>query len=193
MARSKKAQAAIDDALSISQAQSSVGLGVDLVEVDRMEQILGRTPSFKEKVFSEEERAYCDRQKRPAMHYAARFAAKEAVVKALGCGFTSGVSVRDVEVRRSSVGRPEAVLTGRAQEVASEQGVTEIPLSLSHTRTDAIACAMALTADAAKKQVAKVSAADELARKFKETRSLLDELDAGPEAQSSEAKAAEGA
>ena len=101
MARSKKAQAAIDDALSISQAQSSVGLGVDLVEVDRMERILARTPSFKAKVFSEGERVYCDRQKRPAMHYAARFAAKEAVVKALGCGFTDGVSVRDVEVRRS--------------------------------------------------------------------------------------------
>ena len=184
MVRSKKAQAAIDDALSISQAQSSVGLGVDLVEVDRMERILARTPSFKAKVFSEGERVYCDRQKRPAMHYAARFAAKEAVVKALGCGFTDGVSVRDVEVRRSPAGRPEAVLSGRAQEVAQEQGVTEIPLSLSHTRTDAIACAMALNADAAKKQVAKVSAADELARRFKETRSLLDEIDApAPEAE----------
>ncbi len=179
MARSKKAQAAIDGALSIDQAQADVGLGVDLVEIDRMESILARTPSFVQKVFSEDERAYCDRQKRPAMHYAARFAAKEAVVKALGCGFTSGVSVRDVEVRRAENGRPEAMLFGRAAEIAAERGITDIPLSLSHTRKDAVACAMALNADAAKRQVAKASAADELARRFKETRSMLDEIEGG--------------
>lgn len=178
MARSKKTQAAIEQALSLEQAPENVGLGVDLVEVARMEAILQRTPSFASKVFSEDERAYCDAKARPAMHYAARFAAKEAVVKALGLGFSSGISVRDVEVVRESEGRPTIKLTGQAQRIAAEMGVTDIPVSLSHTATGAIACAMALTADAARKREPKISQQEQLANQFKEARSMLDELDA---------------
>ncbi len=177
MARSKRAQAVIDEAMSLDQAVANVGLGVDMVEVERMERILARTPSFARKVFSEGERAYCDSRARPAMHYAARFAAKEAVVKALGLGFTSGISVRDVEVVRTGEGRPTIMLCGRAREVADELGVTDIPVSLSHTQTDAIACAMALTADAARKRETKLTQQEELAQRFKATRSLLDEID----------------
>lgn len=177
MARSKKAQAAIEGALSLDQAASSVGLGVDMVEVARMDAILARTPTFASKVFSEGERAYCESKAHPAMHYAARFAAKEAVVKALGLGFTSGISVRDVEVVRTEEGRPEVVLSGRARQIADEMDVTDIPLSLSHTATDAIACAMALTADAARKREPKMTPVEELARQFKGARAMLDELD----------------
>lgn len=177
MARSKKVQAVIDSALSLDQAGTSVGLGVDMVEVARMEAILKRTPSFADKVFSAGERAYCDGKAHPAMHYAARFAAKEAVVKALGLGFTSGISVRDVEVVHAKGGRPEVVLSGRAEEVASEMGVTDIPVSLSHTATDAIACALALTVDAARRRTPKMTPEEELAQQFKGARALLDELD----------------
>lgn len=183
MARSKKTQAAIEGALSLDQAVANVGLGVDLVEVARMEAILDRTPSFVRKVFSEDERAYCDSKARPAMHYAARFAAKEAVVKALGLGFSSGISVRDVEVVHAPNGRPQAVLSGRAREAADELGVTDVPISLSHTATDAIACAMALTADAARKREPKLSQQEQLAQRFKEARSMLDGLDAKEDSQ----------
>lgn len=178
MARSKKTQAAIDQALSLDQATTSVGLGVDMVEVARMEAILRRTPTFAAKVFSKDERAYCESRPNPAMHYAARFAAKEAVVKALGLGFSSGISVRDVEVVRKEGGRPEIALSGRAREVADALGVTDVPVSLSHTATDAIACAMALTADAARKRAPKMTPEEELAQQFKGARAMLDELDA---------------
>ncbi len=180
MARSKKAQAAIESALLVDQPGQNVGLGVDLVEVARMERILERTPSFKAKVFSPDERAYCDGRARPAMHYAARFAAKEAVVKALGLGFSSGISVRDIEVVRAEGGRPSIQLSGRALEEARAQGVTDIPVSLSHTATGAIACAMALTPESAIRREPKASPQEELARQFKEARQMLDELDASP-------------
>ena len=81
----------------------SVGLGVDIVEIERMRRILDRTPSFAHKVFTDAEQDYCNREGNPATHYAARFAAKEAVCKALGTGIlASGIGMRDVEVVRDS-------------------------------------------------------------------------------------------
>lgn len=176
MARSRKVQEVIDQALSLDQAVANVGLGVDMVEVERMERILSRTPSFAQKVFSSQERAYCDSRPYPAIHYAARFAAKEAVVKALGLGFSSGISVRDVEVVREEGGRPSIVLTGRARDVAEALRVTDIPVSLSHTKTDAIACAMALTQDAARTRTVQMTLEQELAQQFKQARAMLDDL-----------------
>ncbi|MCD8315885.1 MAG: holo-ACP synthase, partial [Eggerthellaceae bacterium] len=85
MPRSKKTQQAIDEALRIDPDKPPVGLGVDIVEIDRIRKILKRSPAFKN-IFSENERKYCDSMTDPAPHYACRFAAKEAVVKALGCG-----------------------------------------------------------------------------------------------------------
>ena len=123
----------------------AVGLGVDIVEIERMRKILKRSPAFARKVFSCEECCYCDATSQPEVHYATRFAAKEAVLKALGTGFSEGIGVRDVEVRRTSKGRPYAVLSGRAKQVAQSLGVRELPLSLSFTHTDAVACAMAIT------------------------------------------------
>ena len=85
----------------------SVGLGVDIVEIERMRRILDRTPSFAHKVFTDAEQDYCNRKGNPATHYAARFAAKEAVCKALGTGIlASGIGMRDVEVVRDSHGKP---------------------------------------------------------------------------------------
>ncbi len=173
----------LDEAFPAAEGQ--VGLGVDIVEIARVRRILERTPSFRERVFSEEERAYCDATANPEVHYATRFAAKEAVVKALGTGFTRGIGVRDIEVRRNAKGRPSVVLSGRAKEVAAEQGVRELPLSLSFTHTDAVACAMAITEDSLRAAEKRVDPMEELSRQFKEARSLLDEMDAPKKAGSS--------
>lgn len=170
----------LDEAFPVAEGQ--VGLGVDIVEIARVRRILERTPSFRERVFSEEERAYCDAAANPEVHYATRFAAKEAVVKALGTGFTRGIGVRDIEVRRNAKGRPSVVLSGRAKEVAAEQGVRELPLSLSFTHTDAVACAMAITEDSLRAAEKRVDPMEELSRQFKEARSLLDDMDAPPAA-----------
>jgi holo-[acyl-carrier protein] synthase len=154
------------------------GLGVDIVEIDRMRQALTRHPRMKERIFSAEERAYCDKRNKPEVHYALRFAAKEAVLKALGTGFT-GMSFQDVEVVRDSGGRPSPRLHGRAAQVAEEIGVVEMHLSLSYTHTTAVASAVAIT------QHPEPEAPDPAtlrARAFKEMRSIVDDMDEdGPE------------
>jgi len=186
--RQSEAPAPGGDAREAIFANDQVGLGVDIVEISRMRKILERTPSFAKKVFSEAERAYCDGKATPEVHYATRFAAKEAVVKALGTGFSGGIGVRDIEVRRTSKGRPYVVLTGRARELARERGVREIPISLSYTHTEAVACAMAITEDAVAAAKRRVDPMEELARQFKDARAMLDEL---PTAGLSDASVAE--
>ena len=178
MARSKKAQAAIDDALSISGPTGQVGLGVDLVEIDRMRTILKRTPSFKERIFTPIEVEYCDDHADPAIHFAARFAAKEAAVKALGTGFADGIGFADVEVVNNAKGRPVLLLHRKAAQKADEMGVTDTPLSISHTDNDAVACVIAITKDSTAEAQKRIDPAAELAKQFKETRGMLDELDA---------------
>ncbi len=157
---------------------AEAGIGVDIVEISRMESVLQRTPSFAQRMFTDEERAYCDAAPRPAVHYAARFAAREAVLKALGTGFSGGVGRRDVSVSRDAQGRPCAVLTGRAREIADELGVVEVALSLSHTSDLAVANAMAIPAEARpRKNDTREGERARLARSFKEARAVLDELE----------------
>ncbi len=165
---------------------ATAGIGVDMLEIERMERVLARRPNFARRVFTEEERAYCDARSRPAEHYAARFAAREAVVKALGTGFSQGVGFRDVSVARDESGRPRAVLTGRAAEVAREQGIREIALSISHTHDVAVANAIAVTDDVRPAPDTREDAARALARSFKEARSVLDELERVQEAELNE-------
>lgn len=155
----------------------STGLGVDIVEIGRMEQILERSPAFAVRNFSERERAYCEGHRRPAVHYATHFAAKEAVLKALGTGFSRGIGVTDVEVVHEESGRPLVVLHGRAEEIAREMGVTEIPLSLSRSQETAVANAVALTSASRPAVEERVSPRQELAARFKELRGMLDELE----------------
>lgn len=175
-------------------ASEKVGLGVDIVEIERMRKILVRTPSFARKTFSAAECEYCDSKASPEVHYATRFAAKEAVLKALGTGFSEGIWTHDIEVRRTSKGRPYVVLTGRAREVARERGVREIPISLSFTHDEAVACAMAITEDAVNASKKRVDPMEDLAKQFKDARAMLDDLPvAGAEASSSSLRApAEG-
>lgn len=157
---------------------SAAGIGVDMLEISRMEQVIERRPSFLRRVFTEEERAYCDRSARPAEHYAARFAAREAVLKALGTGFAQGIGLKDVSVTRDpSTGRPRALLAGRAAQIAQEQGVREIALSISHTRDVAVANALAVTDEVRPAPPSRDEAARALATSFKEARAVLDELE----------------
>jgi holo-[acyl-carrier protein] synthase len=151
------------------------GLGVDIVEIDRMRQALERRPKLKQRLFSSEEQAYCEERGRPEVHYALRFAAKEAVLKALGTGF-SGMRFTDVEVVREPSGKPAPKLSGRAAEFAEEAGVVELHLSLSFTHTTAVASAVAITERARPKKQEKLDPRAELAAAFKEVRSVLDDV-----------------
>ncbi|MBO4365662.1 MAG: holo-ACP synthase [Eggerthellaceae bacterium] len=143
-----------------------------------MERILARTPRFKMRVFTEGERAYCERTSHPATHYATRFAAKEAVLKALGTGFSGGIGPQDVEVTRTSKGRPGAKLHRKAAQEAKAQGVVDLPISLSFTHAEAVACAMAITIDSLDAAARRKDPMAELSRQFKEARLMLDDLPA---------------
>jgi holo-[acyl-carrier protein] synthase len=120
-----------------------VGIGTDLVDVERFRLALGRRATLAERIFTPDEREYCQGQHDPAQSYAARFAAKEAVMKALGAGL-GAFEFHDVSVTRADSGAPALVVVGKAQALADERGVTEWLLSQSHTTTAAIAVVLAL-------------------------------------------------
>ena len=118
-------------------------VGVDLIEIERIRRALERYPGFRERCFTEAERAYCDSRKNPAQSYAGRFAGKEAVGKALGFGVARAFAWRDVEI----VGRPKPAvqLHGRLAAWADRLGAGEIDLSMTHSRE--LASAVAVVAD----------------------------------------------
>jgi holo-[acyl-carrier protein] synthase len=150
------------------------GLGVDIVEIGRMSVALQRHPGLRDRLFSADEQAYCDARNRPEIHYALRFAAKEAVLKALGTGF-SGMRFTDVEVVRDAGGRPVPRLAGRAKEVADGLGVVELHLSLSYTHTTAVASAVAITSSG--DAPAPTDPERRRAAAFRDAKGLLDELE----------------
>lgn len=121
---------------------SIVGVGTDLVEVARFRVAMERTATFTTRLFSEAERAYASDQRDPAKTLAARFAAKEAVMKALGVGL-GDIDFHDVEVVRHDSGAPVLEVRGRAGVLARERGVNDWLLSLSHTESTAIAFVIA--------------------------------------------------
>jgi holo-[acyl-carrier protein] synthase len=125
-------------------AGTVIGVGTDLVEIDRFRLAMSRRGDrFTERLFSDDERRYADRHRDPAPRFAARFAAKEAVMKALGVGLWK-FAFRDVEVVRAASGAPSLALRGKAAELATVRGVGSWQLSLSHTDATAIAVALAL-------------------------------------------------
>ena len=117
-----------------------VSIGIDIIEVARIREVLLRTPRFVERVFTPAERAYCDsRGAVAAQHYAARFAAKEAALKALQTGWRGGISWQDVEISARESGAPYLIFTGQVLEVFKKFGATATHLSMSHTTQHAIA------------------------------------------------------
>ncbi len=155
----------------------SAGVGIDILEISRMERALARHASFASRMFTDEERRFCEGTARPAEHYAARFAARKAVLKALGCGFGQGVGRKDVSVAIDANGRPVAVLRGRVQEVARERGVVEIALSLSFTHDVATAMALLVTDEVRPQPKVERDPQQELMSSFKQARTVIEELE----------------
>lgn len=119
------------------------GLGVDLVNIPRMREVIGRWQErFLQRVFTEAEIAYCRARRDPVPHFAARFAAKEAGLKALGTGLRLGVSWRELEVRRERGQAPELVLSGRSKEIGRSRGGSRVLLALTHEGEYALAQAL---------------------------------------------------
>ena len=110
------------------------GVGTDIIEVDRVEEKLLRTGSLKTKLFTATEIAYCDSKHRPAQHYAARFAAKEAFLKAMGTGWTGGHKFSEIEVVNNALGKPELFVHGKVNEFCAGHGITGMSVSLSHIK-----------------------------------------------------------
>lgn len=117
-----------------------ISIGIDIIEVRRVREVQRRTPRFTERVFTQGERAYCDsRGVVAAEHYAARFAAKEATLKALQTGWTGGIAWQDIEVTALESGAPVLLFHGRVREIYEQSGATAAHLSISHTTEHAIA------------------------------------------------------
>ena len=119
-------------------------VGLDLIEIQRIRDALERYPRFRERCFTAQEQAYCDSRANPAQHYAARFAGKEAVGKALGFGVARAFAWKDVEIAGRS--KPSVHLSGRVAAWAEQVGAGGIDLSMTHSRE--LASAVAVVSDA---------------------------------------------
>jgi len=122
-----------------------IGIGIDVVEVDRIADAIERHGEpFVARIFTPGERAYCEAQKRPALHFAARFAAKEAIAKAFGTGIGKDLGWLDMEIVRRPSGEPAVELTGTGKAYAASAGIAEVKISLTHARDYAAANAVAV-------------------------------------------------
>jgi holo-[acyl-carrier protein] synthase len=117
-----------------------IGVGVDVIEIGRIEKVLAqRGEKFTSKMYTETEVEYCNRHRASAAHFAGRFAAKEAAMKALGVGWGRNAGWRDIEVTNDERGKPHLGMTGSAAETAQGLGVKRTYVSLSHSRGTACA------------------------------------------------------
>jgi holo-[acyl-carrier protein] synthase len=117
-----------------------ISIGIDIIEVARIREVLLRSPRFRERVFTAAERAYCDsRGVVAAQHYAARFAAKEAALKALQTGWRGGIGWQDVEIGSHDSGAPYLILHRSVKDLFNSSGASAAHLSMSHTSEHAIA------------------------------------------------------
>jgi holo-[acyl-carrier protein] synthase len=124
-----------------------LGLGTDITETDRIRHMLDRhADHFLERVFTAGERAYCGQRKESAQHFAGRWAAKEAVMKALGTGWGEGVGWTDIEVESQASGRPVIRLHDGAAVVAARLEIAEVLITISHCKEYATATAIAVGA-----------------------------------------------
>ena len=144
MITSEEVESAADEPRAAAGVDVSVG--VDLVEVTRLAR-LAAEPAGLVGVLTERELEYCGRQRRPAEHMAARFAAKEAVLKAFGVGVAKGIRWTDVEILKRQGGGPTVALHGAVASLAAQRGLRRLEISLSHTAALAVAHAVALWAE----------------------------------------------
>lgn len=122
-----------------------LGLGTDIIEVVRIGEMIERHGElFLQRVYTEQEIRYCQRRKAAIQHYAGRWAAKEAVMKTLGTGFSKGVGFKDIEVCSRKSGAPYLQLHDGAAEIAQKLGIDDVLITISHCRAYATATAIAL-------------------------------------------------
>ena len=122
-----------------------VGIGTDIIECDRIGGMLQKHgDEFLQRVFTPQEIAYCGDRKMSQLHYAGRWAAKEAILKVLGTGWAKGIQWTDVEIVNLASGAPSVVLANRALEIATGLGIREVQVSISHCKEYATAFAIGL-------------------------------------------------
>jgi holo-[acyl-carrier protein] synthase len=116
-----------------------IGTGIDIIEVERVKHAISRHEGFKNKIFTGDEIKYCETKRNKYQNYAARYAAKEAFLKAMGIGWRYGAGFNEIEVVHDELGKPELVLHGKAKELADAKGDVRITVSLAHLRQIAVA------------------------------------------------------
>ena len=116
------------------------GIGIDIIEVARIKRVCEKNPEFCNKVFSEKEITYCESKADPGLSYAARFAAKEAFMKALGTGWNEEVAWKDIETEISEAGAPSLTIQGNTKKALEIRKIEVVHVSLSHEKEYAVAC-----------------------------------------------------
>jgi holo-[acyl-carrier protein] synthase len=110
------------------------GTGIDIIEVERIRSVMERDTGFRDKIFTPEEIRYCESKKNKYQHYAARFSAKEALMKAIGTGWRFGIRFADIEVFHNDLEQPQIKVSGKANELLSDLAISKIHVSLSHLK-----------------------------------------------------------
>ncbi len=111
------------------------GTGIDIIECARIQKVMERDIGFRDKIFTPGEIEYCETKNRNKyQHYAARFSAKEALMKAIGTGWRFGIRFADIDIYHDELGQPHIRLTGKAKELADKEGFSKIHVSLSHVK-----------------------------------------------------------
>ncbi len=115
------------------------GIGIDLIEVERVKKSIEKISGFKEKIFTSKEISYCESKSRKFEHFAARFAAKEAYFKAIGTGWRNGLAFNEIEVVNDILGKPEMRFNGKADELSRKKKFKSVNVSISHIKETASA------------------------------------------------------
>jgi holo-[acyl-carrier protein] synthase len=115
------------------------GIGADIFEVRRMKKAIEKDEDFIKEIFTEDEMIYCNKMQDKEQHFAARFSAKEAFMKAFGTGWRFGIRFADIGIYHDELGKPHIKLTGKTEELAKQEGISSIHVTLSHTKSMATA------------------------------------------------------
>jgi len=115
------------------------GIGTDIIEVKRVEKMVAKGRQYLETIFTEKEMDYCEAKARRSEHYAARYAAKEAILKALGTGWRGGLAYSDIEITNEELGKPQVFVRGEVKVFFDHHQIQQTSISLSHTKEIAIA------------------------------------------------------
>lgn len=128
-----------EDISSAGGAGVIFGIGTDIIEIDRVAQMVARGRQYLQTIFTEKEIEYCESKARKVEHYAVRFAAKEAALKALSCGWRDGLGFSEIEVVDDPQGKPQVIVSGKVKDLFEQNRIKQTFVSLSHSRQNAVA------------------------------------------------------